>query len=156
MRKSFKEEQLRIIETLLVHKADPVHIRGTSYDMSALDLAANHAEPEVFNLIKDFAADMASVISSPNSLPTSPVAKSPTPNQITTTSTTSSNTTNNTQIPLNGSSSNGSLQSGNKNPKIFQNNFQNKTIKKKLVIELLLPFIKRVANSKHLVGQEHR
>lgn len=78
MKKSSKDEQLRIIETLLVHKADPLHIQGTIYNLNAIDLAANHGDPDVFALIRDFTADLNSMTASSLSLPTSPSVRSPT------------------------------------------------------------------------------
>lgn len=69
-----KDDQLRIIETLLVHKADAIHTRGSPHDLCALDLAASHADPEVHALIRDFVADMSSMTSS---VPASPMVKTP-------------------------------------------------------------------------------
>lgn len=78
LRKGNKEEQMRIIETLLVHKADAIHIKSTSHDQNALEMAAAHADPDVFALIRDFVADLSSMTSA-SSVPASPLPKSPTP-----------------------------------------------------------------------------
>ena len=79
-----RDDTLHIIETLLIYKADAVGIkatRGIYADMSSLELALAKAssstvnESDVYNLIKDFASDIASTTSSPPSVPTSPTTK---------------------------------------------------------------------------------
>ena len=77
---SLKTDTLQIIETLLVHKADP-NIRATGSggvfkDMNALELAMSRqlSDPEVYALLKDFLNDVISTTST--SLPNSPIKKS--------------------------------------------------------------------------------
>lgn len=82
------EETLRIIETLLVFKADTTNLRGKSgvfKDQTVMDLAFSrfHNQPEIYNLIKDFLSD-ASLSSTTSSTPNSPLTKSNSvPNTIT-------------------------------------------------------------------------
>lgn len=66
VRKEPKSEVLKIIETLLMYKSDPIGLKGSSgvfKDMSALDLAESRSQtdPEILNLINDFLSDVASV-----------------------------------------------------------------------------------------------
>ena len=72
-----KEETLRIIELLLVHKSDAVHAKGTGgiyKDLAPLDLAYSRfaSDPEYYNLIRDFLSDTTSLTSSSSSVPSSP------------------------------------------------------------------------------------
>jgi hypothetical protein len=79
IRKTNKEEVLRILETLLVFKSDAIHARGHSgafKDLSGLELAHSRfsTDPEIYSFIRDFLSDISSLhstISVPNS-PTSP------------------------------------------------------------------------------------
>jgi hypothetical protein len=79
IRKTNKDETLRIVETLLIYKSDATHTKGTSgvyKDLSALDLAYTRfaTDPEIHNLIRDFLSDISSLTSS-SSLPNSPQGK---------------------------------------------------------------------------------
>ncbi|RNA00697.1 hypothetical protein BpHYR1_010564, partial [Brachionus plicatilis] len=83
VRKEPKDEVLKIIETLLMFKSDPVGIKGSSgqfKDMSALDLARSRSqfEPEILSLITDFLNDVASVKSH---APLEKVLSEPSPNK---------------------------------------------------------------------------
>ena len=74
-----KKDTLLIIETLLIYKSDPLHIKASSgpcKDMNALELAYSRFQndPDVYNLIKDFLSDVSSTTSS---LPNSPLSKIP-------------------------------------------------------------------------------
>lgn len=74
VRKGAKDEKLRIIETLLVHKSDALKIRGIGgvfKDLSVLDLAHTkyQTDPELYNYIKEFVSDVSSLNSS---VPSSP------------------------------------------------------------------------------------
>jgi hypothetical protein len=80
-KKTVDEETLKIIETLLVFKADITSIRGKSdafKDQTVMDLAFyrfhNQNQPEAYNLIKDFLND-SSLSSATSSTPNSPLAK---------------------------------------------------------------------------------
>jgi hypothetical protein len=79
-----KKDQLQMVETLLIYKADPINIKGTSgayKDMSALDLAMNNKnDNDVYNLMRDFLQDVSSTSSS--SLPNSPLSKAGLERQI--------------------------------------------------------------------------
>ena len=70
VRKEPKVEVLKIIETLLMYKSDPIGLKGSSgafKEMSALDLAESRSQtdPEILNLINDFLNDVASVKNHP-------------------------------------------------------------------------------------------
>lgn len=84
VRTESKSEVLKIIETLLIYKSDPVGIKGLSgvfKDMSALDLAQtrSQSDPEILNLINDFLNDMASVKNHP---PLEKTQSEPSPSKI--------------------------------------------------------------------------
>lgn len=73
---------MRIVETLLVFKADTATIKGKSdpfKDQTVTDLALNRSQnlnqSEVYNLIKDFLSD-SSLSSTTSSAPNSPLARS--------------------------------------------------------------------------------
>ena len=80
-KQTINEETLKIIETLLVFKADTTSLRGiidAFKDQTVMDLAFhrfhNLNQPEVYNLIKDFLND-SSLSSTTSSTPNSPLAK---------------------------------------------------------------------------------
>lgn len=79
-----KTDQLHMLETLLIYKADPINIKGTSgvyKDMNALDMAMNNkTDSDVYNLMRDFLQDVSSTSSS--SLPNSPLSKAGLERQI--------------------------------------------------------------------------
>jgi ankyrin repeat protein len=80
-KRTIKEDTLRIIETLLLHKADATSIPASSgiyKDMSVLEFAAsrtkNQQNMDIFNMLKEFLSEVS--VSSVSSPPSSPSIKS--------------------------------------------------------------------------------